>query len=275
MDTFIGAGISSRYNETMISRLKKLRDALRKRANDLKERQKEAAEDQRRRKRLLKQKRERRGVLRRAMKHYRELYNNLPEDVDEIRAHEVKVKLVDAHKEFIEINKEIDDVVTKSDNVAKAMKDRSRDIYHIVKVRMPHVNKRIKNAQKQAEDAGWSPTGSRLVVIEGKQCAEHIAYRIFMARAAGFRGSLNSLFRSPEYSQQLCYQICGAPSCPGRCAGTSSNHTQYTYPNGAADVGDYYTFGSIMRALASKIPGYVLINRLGAADPVHYSASGY
>lgn len=85
---------------------------------------------------------------------------------------------------------------------------------------------------------------------------------------AGWRGPVTSGYRSPEYSQQLCYQICGAPSCPGTCAGVTSNHTQYMQPGGAVDVGDYVTFARIQPLIGSP-----LRNAL-PADPVHFSASG-
>lgn len=85
---------------------------------------------------------------------------------------------------------------------------------------------------------------------------------------AGWRGAVNSGYRSPEYSQQLCYGICGAPSCPGTCAGTSSNHTRYVEPEGAVDVSDYGTFKSVQFKIGSP-----LRNAL-PADPVHFSSSG-
>jgi hypothetical protein len=42
-----------------------------------------------------------------------------------------------------------------------------------------------------------------------------------------------------------------------------------SYPAGALDVSNYYSFGVVARQVGSP-----LINALGAQDPVHYSVSG-
>ena len=92
------------------------------------------------------------------------------------------------------------------------------------------------------------------------------------SRSAGWGGVVVSGVRTPEYSESLCYSMCGAPSCPGRCAGRASNHNMTEnqgYPYGALDVSDYYNFGAIQKRIGSP-----LINALGAQDPVHYSVSG-
>jgi hypothetical protein len=45
------------------------------------------------------------------------------------------------------------------------------------------------------------------------------------ARKSGmWKGEVISGVRSPEYSEHLCIIMCGAPQCPGRCAGRASNH---------------------------------------------------
>lgn len=103
----------------------------------------------------------------------------------------------------------------------------------------------------------------------GKPVATWIVPWLDKSREAGWHGVLNSGWRSPEYSEQLCYSMCGAPSCPGRCAGRSSNHTQCAEPAGAVDVSDYYNFAAIQRKIGSG-----LYNALGAADPVHFSRTG-
>lgn len=87
--------------------------------------------------------------------------------------------------------------------------------------------------------------------------------------AAGWRGVVNSGWRDPAYSESLCRAMCGAPSCPGRCAGRASNHSGSTYPNGAVDLTDYYTFAAVQRRIGSP-----LHNSLGSQDPVHFSNSG-
>lgn len=92
------------------------------------------------------------------------------------------------------------------------------------------------------------------------------------SRAAGWYGVVNSGVRTPEYSESLCRNMCGAPSCPGRCAGRASNHNMTAdqgEPYGALDVSDYYNFGAIQPRIGSPLK-----NALGAQDPVHFSVSG-
>lgn len=114
-----------------------------------------------------------------------------------------------------------------------------------------------------------SPTQTQGVAwFDGKAVAAWIAPVLAQARNQGWAGSLTSGYRSPEYSEQLCYQICGAPSCPGRCAGRSSNHTRLD-SGAAVDVSDPAGFA---RTAAARNAG--LFNALGAADPWHMSKSG-
>jgi hypothetical protein len=110
-------------------------------------------------------------------------------------------------------------------------------------------------------DRPWNPSR--------KPVAAWMVPKIDAAWNKGWRGIVNSGYRSPEYSTQLCYQICGAPSCPGTCAGASSNHTKAGYPNGAVDVSNPSSF-----AAASRAAGTGLWNALGSADPWHFSMSG-
>lgn len=91
------------------------------------------------------------------------------------------------------------------------------------------------------------------------------------ARENGWRGQLVSGWRDPAYSEGLCRRMCGAPSCPGRCAGRKSNHSGSEKPHGAIDVSEYYHFGRLMERCPLRPQ---LVNRLGARDPVHFSISG-
>lgn len=89
-------------------------------------------------------------------------------------------------------------------------------------------------------------------------------------RDHGWTGTVVSGYRTPEYSEHLCYVICGAPTCPGRCAGRSTNHAQHGPPSwGAIDVSDYYTFARI-----AKEVGAPFHNGLPSTDPVHFSFPG-
>ncbi len=91
------------------------------------------------------------------------------------------------------------------------------------------------------------------------------------ARSHGWRGRLVSGYRTPAYSESLCFRMCGRPSCPGRCAGRASNHAHKDKPEGAIDVSDFHTFGQLMRN-CPRSPR--IFNALGAQDPVHFSFSG-
>jgi hypothetical protein len=123
-------------------------------------------------------------------------------------------------------------------------------------------------AAKRAVKATISPGVTR---YDGVPVAKWMVPYLDWARRNGWRGRLVSGWRDPAYSRSLCYRMCGAPSCAGRCAGSSSNHSGSARPRGAVDVSDYYNFGRVV-ARAPYSPR--LINRLGARDPVHFSASG-
>lgn len=90
------------------------------------------------------------------------------------------------------------------------------------------------------------------------------------ARANGWRGVLVSGWRDPRYSQSLCFRMCGRSSCPGMCAGTSSNHVGNTPARFAGDVTDYIRFGQLMKRCPCQPR---IFNRL-PRDLVHFSPSG-
>lgn len=121
-----------------------------------------------------------------------------------------------------------------------------------------------KNYQAAARQSG-------VTTFDGRPVAKWLKPYLEWAREQGWRGTLNSGWRDPRYSESLCYQICGRPSCPGRCAGRASNHSGSTPGRGAVDVSDYHTFGNLMRRCPIEPR---IHNVLGAADPVHFSASG-
>lgn len=116
------------------------------------------------------------------------------------------------------------------------------------------------------------PDGDGLAVFEGTTVAAWIKPWLEKARQHGWTGWLTSGWRDPIYSEQLCIAMCGQTSCPGRCAGRSSNHSGKGSKDGdpgAIDVTDYVKFGQIMKKLGSP-----LHNSIGPSDPVHFSASG-
>lgn len=96
-----------------------------------------------------------------------------------------------------------------------------------------------------------------------------------------WHGTLTSGWRDPVYSRGVCMRKCGRPSCPGTCAGLSSNHVGTKMvlrgPGSkfALDTSDYDRFGFIMahipdEALAGRPR---LMNHL-PNDRVHFSPSG-
>jgi hypothetical protein len=107
--------------------------------------------------------------------------------------------------------------------------------------------------------------------FDGHPVARPFIPRLQWAREHGWKGYLVSGWRDPAYSESLCYSMCGAPSCPGRCAGRSSRHSQITIEGGAIDVSDYANFGQLM----TRCPYNPKIkNALGVRDPVHFSVAG-
>lgn len=110
------------------------------------------------------------------------------------------------------------------------------------------------------------------VEIDGKPVARWIAKWVLKARKEGlWHGYVVSGYRSPEYSTSLCEAMCGAPTCPGRCAGASSNHSGLKYPRGAVDV-DLAHRAEFAAAMVKL--GAPLKNGLPNSDPNHFSQSG-
>jgi peptidoglycan hydrolase-like protein with peptidoglycan-binding domain len=107
--------------------------------------------------------------------------------------------------------------------------------------------------------------------FDGEPVAAWMKPYLVWARENGWSGTLTSGWRDPAHSERLCYDICGAPRCPGRCAGRSSNHSGSVKPAGSIDVSNPAQFGELMRKCPYEPK---LINRLGARDPWHFSVSG-
>lgn len=112
--------------------------------------------------------------------------------------------------------------------------------------------------------------------FEGKTVAKWMIPKLEWARRQSNDWGLTSAWRSPAYSDHLCHIMCGAPMCPGRCAGRASNHAAadpLPVPvNGAVDVWGYVKFGQLMAR--DDCPGPRIFNALDWRDPVHFSPSG-
>ena len=127
---------------------------------------------------------------------------------------------------------------------------------------------RRRKQHKLAAKAAAPAVG--VTTFDGKPVAAWLKPYLDWARAHGWQGTLNSGYRTPEYSEHLCIGMCGAPSCPGKCAGRSSHHSIRVKPGGSIDVSDYVRFGELMR----QCPYSPRIFNNLPADRVHYSSSG-
>jgi hypothetical protein len=110
-----------------------------------------------------------------------------------------------------------------------------------------------------------------VTTFDGRPVASWLKPYLEYARKNGWKGTVNSGYRDPEYSEQLCIAMCGKPACPGRCSGRKSNHSGTEKPAGAVDVSDYVRFGKLMESCPLEPR---VFNAFGDADPVHFSASG-
>ena len=129
---------------------------------------------------------------------------------------------------------------------------------------------RRRRKQRKAAKLSRAPR-SGVDRFDGEPVAAWMKPYLEWARENGWKGTLNSGWRDPEHSERLCFDICGAAKCPGRCAGRGSNHVGKDKPAGSIDVSDPATFGALMRKCPYEPK---LCNRLGAKDPWHYSVSG-
>ena len=106
------------------------------------------------------------------------------------------------------------------------------------KDRLPHFKTIREQHAIALKKAAEKDTG--ITTLDGKPIAAWIAHDILIpARELGYwHGYVISGYRTPAYSRSLCYAMCGASSCPGRCAGEASRHSQYVRPDGACDLTD-------------------------------------
>jgi hypothetical protein len=144
---------------------------------------------------------------------------------------------------------------------------RREEVRRHLSSKLHHLNQRLEKRQEPEPDADG------LATFDGKTVAAHFVPWLVKARANGWDGVVVSGYRTPEYSESLCYGMCGAPTCPGRCAGRGSSHSQKAPPPasvcGAIDVSDYWTMARVFDQI-----GAPYFNAL-PIDPVHFSCNGH
>lgn len=149
----------------------------------------------------------------------------------------------------------------------RTSRELGRKISHSEYVLHKRAEKKIKWLRKHPPPL--DPDGDGLITVDGKQIATEVGREVLRIRAAGrWKGYVVSGYRTPEYSESLCYRMCGRPSCPGTCAGRSTNHARKGGRNGAVDLTDYYTFAAECKRLGSWLENHL------SRDRVHFSDSG-
>ncbi len=126
--------------------------------------------------------------------------------------------------------------------------------------------KKLRSLHKHPAKA---PAARGVGTFEGVPVAGWMVKFLNKSRAKGWQGVVVSGFRSPEHSEKVCFDMCGQPTCPGRCAGRTSNHAGLIHPAGAIDITETERFAAIQAKIGSP-----LRNDL-PNDPVHFSVSGH
>jgi len=151
----------------------------------------------------------------------------------------------------------------------RAKRDQSRLLGSHLK-RAEKKQRKLRKALRSKLNQIVDTNGDGLITVDGKPVSAEVGREVLRIREGDrWKGVIVSGYRTPEYSEHLCYLMCGRPRCPGRCAGRSSNHTLKGGRNGAVDVSDYLTFAAECRRLNSW-----LTNNL-PSDLVHFSDSGF
>lgn len=135
--------------------------------------------------------------------------------------------------------------------------------------------RRVDQRRKANKNHNAAVKKHGVVIYDGIPVAAYFVPHLEWARHIGYKGRkwhgrVVSGFRTPAYSESLCYRMCGRPSCPGRCAGKSTNHAYTEPPRGALDLSDFITFREIIGHSPHKPP---IHNEL-PNDLVHFSPTG-
>lgn len=146
----------------------------------------------------------------------------------------------------------------------------SKSVRYSTPVRLARAASRRIVQRRQWKKNHHSAAKTGVAVFDGVPVAAVAIPYLQWARNHGWRGRLVSGWRDPNYSKSLCLRMCGRPSCPGKCAGLSSNHVGSTLARFAVDVSDYVRFGEVIRncPLRPRIWNNLPVDR------VHFSPSG-
>jgi hypothetical protein len=131
--------------------------------------------------------------------------------------------------------------------------------------------------QEHPEEFPEAPAGHEWVIFDGKEVPKWMATINQEARDAGYwNGYVFSGRRDPAYSESLCLNMCGAPTCPGRCGGRYSNHSgpptdRGVEYEGAEDVSDPAGLDRFCREHNKPLIGN---GRVLPADTPHFSHEG-
>jgi len=94
-------------------------------------------------------------------------------------------------------------------------------------------------------DSRPAPAGGDWVMFDNEEVPKWMVEEALKpARESGvWNGEVFSGRRSPEHCEELCLDMCGAATCPGKCGGRSSNHCgpasfKGDHGEGAVDVTD-------------------------------------
>lgn len=135
---------------------------------------------------------------------------------------------------------------------------------------LPSTKRRGRARRRYQHNHAYAPGGPGVGTFDGRKCAKAAIPILDWCRDNGWKGTLVSGWRDPWYSQQLCLNMCGHTSCPGLCAGLSSNHVGATPQRFAVDVSDYENF----RRIVARCPVKPRIWNNLPRDRVHFSPSG-
>jgi hypothetical protein len=162
-----------------------------------------------------------------------------------------------------------------------AHKSTTVDAKLISRMRAPHsarhsnpallarASRRRRHQRKHAKRSQAPRAG--VATFDGRPVAAWMKPYLTWARKHGWHGTLSSGWRSPEHSEHVCRQKCGAPKCAGTCAGRSSNHVGRVRGQGAVDVTHADEFARLMRTCPYSPR---IFNDL-PADRMHFSATGH